>query len=125
MVQTAGAMTLLALGVYTAKNTTYLAARRLEAVLGKPSLVRETSRFSPLEFVQHPITTTKRLFSKPEQALEGVVLHPKLEERLRDVAIATRNTRQNKGSHRNVMFYGPPGTGKTLFAKVRFMALKF
>ena len=62
MVQTAGAITLLALGVYTAKNTTYLAARRMEAVLGKPSLVRETSRFSPLEFFQHPIKTCKRLF---------------------------------------------------------------
>jgi ATPase family AAA domain-containing protein 3A/B len=118
MVKAAGAMTLLALGVYTAKNTTFLAARRIEAVLGKPSLVRETSRFSPLEFLQHPIKILKRIFKKNEEALSGVVLHPKLEERLRDIAIATKNTRTNKGSHRNVMFYGPPGTGKTLFAKV-------
>ncbi|XP_021947806.1 ATPase family AAA domain-containing protein 3A homolog [Folsomia candida] len=117
MVKAAGAMSLLALGVYAAKNTTYLAARRMEAVLGKPSLVRETSRFSPLELFQHPIQIVKRLFRKQEEALSGVVLHPKLEERLRDIAIATKNTRTNKGSHRNVMFYGPPGTGKTLFAK--------
>lgn len=46
------------------------------------------------------------------------VLKPSLEERLRDVAIATRNTKINKGMHRNIMMYGPPGTGKTLFAKV-------
>lgn len=109
MVKAAGAMSLLALGVYAAKNTTYLAARRMEAVLGKPSLVRETSRFSPLELFQHPIQIVKRLFRKQEEALSGVVLHPKLEERLRDIAIATKNTRTNKGSHRNVMFYGPPG----------------
>jgi ATPase family AAA domain-containing protein 3A/B len=45
------------------------------------------------------------------------VLEPKLEERLRDVAIATRNTRQNRGLYRNILMHGPPGTGKTLFAK--------
>jgi ATPase family AAA domain-containing protein 3A/B len=43
-----------------------------------------------------------------------------LESRLRDVAITTRNTRQNNGLFRNVLFYGPPGTGKTMFAKVSF-----
>ncbi|CAL8110523.1 unnamed protein product [Orchesella dallaii] len=117
MVQAAGAMTLLALGVYTAKNATTLAARRLEAILGRPSLVRETSRISPLEVVQHPIQTVKKVARKTEEPLKGVILHPKLEERLRDVAIATKNTRSNKGCYRNVMFYGPPGTGKTLFAK--------
>lgn len=37
---------------------------------------------------------------------------------MRDIAIATRNTRQNRGLYRNVLMYGPPGTGKTLFAKV-------
>lgn len=45
-------------------------------------------------------------------------LQPKLEERVRDIAIATRNTRNNKSLYRNILMYGPPGTGKTLFAKV-------
>uniref|UniRef100_A0A8C8HHW1 AAA+ ATPase domain-containing protein n=1 Tax=Oncorhynchus tshawytscha TaxID=74940 RepID=A0A8C8HHW1_ONCTS len=62
-------------------------------------------------------TMSKRLTSKPQDALEGVVLSPNLEERVRDIAIATRNTRQNKGLYRNILMYGPPGTGKTLFAK--------
>ena len=51
------------------------------------------------------------LFNNPFQ--------PSLEERVRDIAIATRNTRQNRGLYRNILMYGPPGTGKTLFAKVR------
>lgn len=38
---------------------------------------------------------------------------------MRDIAIATRNTRQNNGLYRNILMYGPPGTGKTLFAKVQ------
>lgn len=36
---------------------------------------------------------------------------------MRDVAITTKNVRQNNGLFRNILFYGPPGTGKTLFAK--------
>lgn len=38
---------------------------------------------------------------------------------MRDIAIATRNTKKNHSLYRNVLMYGPPGTGKTLFAKVR------
>lgn len=41
---------------------------------------------------------------------------------MRDIAIATRNTRQNNGLYRNILMYGPPGTGKTLFAKVQARA---
>ncbi|XP_075045894.1 ATPase family AAA domain-containing protein 3A [Mixophyes fleayi] len=114
---TAAGLTILALGVYTAKNATGVAGRYIEARLGKPSLVRDTSRITVLEAAKHPVKVSKRLFSKIQDALEGVVLSPKLEERVRDIAIATRNTKQNKGLYRNILMYGPPGTGKTLFAK--------
>nr|XP_004544825.1 ATPase family AAA domain-containing protein 3A [Maylandia zebra] len=114
---TVAGLTLLAVGVYSARNATAVAGRYIEARLGKPSLVRETSRFTVAEAVKHPVKTTKRLKSKPQDALEGVVLSPSLEERVRDIAIATRNTRQNNGLYRNILMYGPPGTGKTLFAK--------
>ncbi|XP_058486923.1 ATPase family AAA domain containing 3 [Solea solea] len=114
---TVAGLTLLAVGVYSARNATGVAGRYIEARLGKPSLVRETSRFTVAEAIKHPIKTTKRLKSKPQDALEGVVLSPPLEERVRDIAIATRNTRQNHGLYRNILMYGPPGTGKTLFAK--------
>ena len=50
--------------------------------------------------------------------MKGVILEPQLEERLRELAVTTRNTKKNRGMYRNVLFYGPPGTGKTLFAKV-------
>ncbi|XP_008407996.1 ATPase family AAA domain containing 3 [Poecilia reticulata] len=114
---TVAGLTLLAVGVYSARNATAVAGRYIEARLGKPSLVRETSRFTVGEAIKHPVKTTKRLKSKPQDALEGVVLNPTLEERVRDIAIATRNTRQNNGLYRNILMYGPPGTGKTLFAK--------
>ncbi|XP_052445885.1 ATPase family AAA domain-containing protein 3-like [Carassius gibelio] len=114
---TVAGLTLLAVGVYSARNATAVAGRYIEARLGKPSLVRETSRFTVVEALKHPVKMAKRLKSKPQDALEGVVLSPTLEERVRDIAIATRNTRQNHGLYRNILMYGPPGTGKTLFAK--------
>uniref|UniRef100_A0A8C7MPT5 ATPase family AAA domain containing 3A n=1 Tax=Oncorhynchus kisutch TaxID=8019 RepID=A0A8C7MPT5_ONCKI len=114
---TVAGFTLLAVGVYSARNATGVIGRYIEARLGKPSLVRETSRITVAEAIKHPVKTTKRLRSRPQDALEGVVLSPSLEERVRDIAIATRNTRQNKGLYRNILMYGPPGTGKTLFAK--------
>lgn len=115
-----GGLSLLALGVYTAKGATSVSARFIEARIGKPTLVNETSRFSLLETLKHPIITTSRAiasFRKPTDALAGVVLSPGLERRVRDIAIATKNTKINKGFYRNLMMYGPPGTGKTLFSK--------
>lgn len=112
-----GGLSLLALGVYSAKGATGVASRYVEARIGKPNLVNETSRFSFLDIISHPIKAIQRLKKKPNDALQGVILEPKLEERLRDVAIATKNTRQNNGMYRNILMHGPPGTGKTLFAK--------
>eukprot|EP00611_Tribonema_gayanum_P008948 TRINITY_DN1865_c0_g1_i2.p1 TRINITY_DN1865_c0_g1~~TRINITY_DN1865_c0_g1_i2.p1 ORF type:complete len:366 (+),score=142.11 TRINITY_DN1865_c0_g1_i2:1484-2581(+) len=68
---------------------------------------------------QNPIPSFKRAFGflKPSNALEGVVLEPKLETRLSRVAQSTFNTKKNKAPFRHLLLYGPPGTGKTLFAK--------
>ena len=81
----------------------------MSARLGKPSLVRDTSRFSIFETLKHPIETVQKLRKTPQDALSGVVLEPNLEHRLRDVAIATKNTKQNNGMYRNLLFHGPPG----------------
>ena len=113
----AGGISLLALGVYTAKRGTGVIAKTVEAHLGKPSLVRDTSRFSVFEAFKHPVQTAKKMNKNPSDALAGVVLEPTLESKLRDVALATKNTKLNRGMFRNLLFHGPPGTGKTMFAK--------
>lgn len=112
-----GALTAVAVGWYAAKRSTSVVAKFVEARLGKPSLVRETSRLTPIELLKHPVKFGKKLFTQAADPLKGVVLNPKLEARLRDVAITTKNTKSNNGLFRNVLFYGVPGTGKTMFAK--------
>jgi ATPase family AAA domain-containing protein 3A/B len=115
---TAAAVTLsaLALGIFGARESTRVVGKFVEARLGKPELVRETSRRSP---TKQPLQWLKSLVRtvKSEDALSGVVLQEKLQSRLLRVAKSTQNTKQNKAPFRHLLLYGPPGTGKTLFAK--------
>lgn len=55
-------LTLLAVGVYSARNVTAVAGRYVEARLGKPSLVRETSRFTVGEAIKHPVKVADEEF---------------------------------------------------------------
>lgn len=115
-------LSLLAVGIYAAKGGMGIMARQLEARLSKPTLVRETSRISALDVVKHPIQSVQKLIelrklSKSGDALKGIVLSSEIEAMMRDVAIATKNTKRNKGVFPNLLMYGPPGTGKTMFSR--------
>jgi ATPase family AAA domain-containing protein 3A/B len=114
---TAAGLTLIAVGIYAARMGTGVAGRFIEARLGKPSLVRETSRLSLLQAFRHPFKAVGKLFTKSSDPLQGIIFEPQFEQRLRSLAKATINTKQNGGVYRNVLMYGPPGTGKTMFAK--------
>ena len=117
MARAVGIASALALGVYGARAAARVAGDHAAARLGRPSLVRETSRASPLDALRP--AGWRRLLAPAEAggALDGVVLEPALEKRLGHVAAATKNTRANAAPFRHVLLHGPPGTGKTLFAK--------
>ncbi len=107
-------------GGFAAREAAKLARARLMAILGRPSLVRDTSRVSLLA---SPLDTTAKLWARMRSsgnltgAFADVILAPSLEARVLGLAKATANTRRNKAPFRHLCFYGPPGTGKTLVAR--------
>mmetsp|Transcript_51914 Transcript_51914/g.78842 ORF Transcript_51914/g.78842 Transcript_51914/m.78842 type:complete len:576 (-) Transcript_51914:16-1743(-) len=117
---TALTVTGIAIGVYTARTSITIAGRFVESRLGKPSLVRETSRFTVSQLARHPIQTTKRFLGvgrNETDALKGIVLEKDLDSQLRKVAVSTANTKKNRAPFRHLLLHGPPGTGKTMFAR--------
>lgn len=110
----------IAAGIYTAKVGSGVAGRFIEARLGKPSLVRETSRLTAAQAIRSPFSFVKQKLVAPkniQDAMEGVVLESSLDSQLRKIAVSSANTKRNKAPFRHLLLHGPPGTGKTLFAK--------
>ncbi|KAL7069232.1 ATPase, AAA family protein [Cryptosporidium serpentis] len=123
-------VTLIALGVYGSRSTAQVIAGYLESCLGKPSLVRETSRnkfFYLGNLVAKQTSFLKLLTSFMRKSgtsaiCEDIILPKDLQERLGWTVNSLINSRKNNIPFRHMLLWGAPGTGKTLFA--RTLALK-
>lgn len=106
---TALTVTGIAVGIYTARTSIGVAGRFVESRLGKPSLVRETSRFTVSQLAREPIKTVRQAFGIGRQetdALKGIVLHEDLDSQLRKIAVSTANTKQNRAPFRHLLLHG-------------------
>lgn len=106
---TALTVTGIAVGIYTARTSIGIAGRFVESRLGKPSLVRETSRFSVSQLTREPVTMAKRFFGVARQetdALKGIVLENDLDTQLRQIAVSTANTKKNRAPFRHLLLHG-------------------
>mmetsp|Transcript_73700 Transcript_73700/g.130103 ORF Transcript_73700/g.130103 Transcript_73700/m.130103 type:complete len:550 (+) Transcript_73700:56-1705(+) len=104
-------LTALALGVYGARSATRVAGRVLERHLGRPPLVRETSKWTWRP--QFSIFGTKG----SKSVFDEIVLEETLAERLQWTTNALLSAQDNGTPFRHLLLHGPPGTGKTLFAR--------
>jgi ATPase family AAA domain-containing protein 3A/B len=105
-----GSILAIALGIYASREGAQLVREEISRRLGKPDLIRVTSRrgiFSDL---------LRRNVSEAE-AFSGVVLNPDLMDQIKRLAMATKSSHSRSSPLVNCMFYGSPGTGKTLVAK--------
>jgi len=113
-----GGVSAMAFGIYGSRMIMNVAGKFVESRIGKPSLVRETSRLGWRDFT--PVQMIKRMQKetyKPENLLKNIVLNAGLENKMNFIGRATRMTRENRAPFRHCLIYGPPGTGKTLFAR--------
>jgi ATPase family AAA domain-containing protein 3A/B len=106
---TALTVTGIAVGIYTARTSISIAGRFVEARLGKPSLVRETSRLTATQFVREPLSSSKRLLGigvHEQDALKGIVLEEGLDTQLRKIAVSTAHTKKNRAPFRHLLLHG-------------------
>jgi ATPase family AAA domain-containing protein 3A/B len=105
-------VTTVSFGIYLAKTSTGVAGRYVESRLGKPSLVRETSKvnylLSPRAAVTGAFGAVKQIFysTSADAALKDVVLVDTLEKRLKRIAVSTSNTKANRAPYRHLLLHG-------------------
>ena len=102
------------------------------AALGRPKLVRETSvSWSLLHLIPLPggirrmigsllrgrRKTLEASLKDIDHSFDGIVLADADRERVVQMALTTRNAKNNNSSYRHLLLHGPPGTGKTLVAR--------
>lgn len=101
-------------GVVAAYYAAKIGYQYVDARMGKPSLVRESSRASVWLEVQRAFG-----FNLPIEAkLTDIVLEPEIQGQVYDLADDTKLVREYGLPYQNMLYYGPPGTGKTEFAKI-------
>jgi ATPase family AAA domain-containing protein 3A/B len=111
---------LMATAIFSAKEASRLIRSILEATIGKPQLIRETSRKNIVRYwfactarfvLQYTPWKCKTGSDSIEESFLDLILPQELKARVLDLAHSARNARRHNAPFRHVLLYGPPGTG--------------
>ncbi len=86
--------------------------------MGKPKLVRESSRHGFSQSFKNFFMSAFSDQSFEDPKLSDIILAPDVELKINMLAQDTRETREYHLPYQNILLYGPPGTGKTEFARI-------
>lgn len=122
-----GYITLFITGIYIAREAARLCRIILESALGKPQLIRETTRQSylkslftsileiaSLKFLNRRIKQAKQIEEICKREFEDLILPKALKTRIVKLAASARKSRFNDAPHRHILLYGPPGRASIL-----------
>ena len=118
-----GYICLLVSSIFFARETSKLIRSIIESFIGRPQLVRETTRKSlPWSFLAYAKLlvlpwNSKRDTKSIEDTFSDLILPHELKTRVVELAHSARNANKHQAPYRHVLLHGPPGTGKTLVAK--------
>lgn len=118
-----GYICLLVSSIFFARETSKLIRSIIESFIGRPQLVRETTRksipWSLLAYVKLLVCPwqSKRDTKSIEETFSDLILPQELKTRVVELAHSARNANKHQAPYRHVLLHGPPGTGKTLVAK--------
>eukprot|EP00984_Skeletonema_dohrnii_P009754 scaffold3753_cov98-Skeletonema_dohrnii-CCMP3373.AAC.10 len=118
-----GYICLLVSSIFFARETSKLIRSIIESFIGRPQLVRETTRkslpWSLLAYAKLLVLPwrSKRDTKSIDETFSDLILPLELKTRVVELAHAARNANKHQAPYRHVLLHGPPGTGKTLVAK--------
>ena len=101
-----GGLSLLALGVYSAREGTRVAGKAVDRWFGTPRLVRETSRRPLLGLGGGRARASPKSVEEVRRNFGDIVLAPELQDHVRALAAVTANTKRHGAPFRHMLFYG-------------------
>ncbi|QDZ22882.1 AAA domain-containing ATPase [Chloropicon primus] len=102
---------------FISKEAIQVVAKYISKLLGKPSLLRDTTRGSIASLFSFLVRAQKAETVSRQAMFRGIVLCKDLLNQMEIVANSIICRKQNDLPYRHILFHGMPGTGKTMVAE--------